>query len=77
MKESKAEKTLRFVVDELKKERLAKGLSHEKLADLVGVTRPAISYIESGKCKPSFLHCLKIAEALEVSLSDLIKKAIS
>ena len=77
MREAQAEKTLKFVINELKKQRLAKGLSHERLAHLVGVTRPAISYIESGKCKPAFLLCLKIATALDISLGDLINESIT
>jgi transcriptional regulator with XRE-family HTH domain len=55
--------------------RHAQGLSHESLARLTGVTRPAISHIESGKRKPSLLVSLKLAAALNLSLSDLVKHA--
>lgn len=51
-----------------------KGLSHEALATLSGVSRPAISHIEAGKRKPTLHLCLRIAKALDVRLSDLLAK---
>ena len=75
MKKKIAEKTLDSVVSQMKKLRKEQGLSHQTLAEMVGVTRPAISFIESGKHKPTLFVALKIANALEVSLADLIKKA--
>ena len=75
MKNDRAEKILDSIVTQLVDLRKAKGLSHEKLAQKVGVTRPAISYIESRKNKPTLLLCLKMAEALDVSLAELINTA--
>ncbi len=74
MKRDYSEQVFIKVIRQLKEIRLAKGISHQTLAKEIGVTRPAISFIESGKRKPSLLLCLKIAEALGVSLGDLIKK---
>ncbi len=54
--------------------RLEKGLSHEALAKKAGVTRSAISHIESGKRNPSLLVALNISYALGVELSDLLEK---
>lgn len=75
MNESYSEALLSKVINQLKEIRLAQGLSHEKLAEKAGVTRPAISYLESRKRVPSILLCLKIAEALGVSLGELIVEA--
>ncbi len=74
MKHQKAKKTVSKLVAEFKKIRKEKGLSHEKLANLAGLTRSAISMIESEQRTPTILTCLKIAEALEVSLGDLLKE---
>jgi len=68
------EKTLEIVVRELTKLRKEKGLSHEKLAQKVGVHRSAISLIENGKRSPTLVMCLKIANGLEVKLSSLLRK---
>ena len=53
------------------------GLSHARLANLAGVHRTAISHIESGKRNPTLLTCLKLAEALNTSLAELLQVAES
>ena len=75
MKNDYAESTLNNLVKLLSEARKAKGLSHESLANKAGITRPAISHIENGNRKPSMLICLKIANALDLKLSALLKKA--
>ena len=68
------EKQLALIIARLKELRCQKGLSHEMLAKKAGISRPAISHIENGRRKPSLMICLKIAHALEVDLSDLIRE---
>ncbi|MGB9153267.1 MAG: helix-turn-helix transcriptional regulator [Alphaproteobacteria bacterium] len=68
------EKIVRGLVDHFRMLRLEKGLSHNKLATLAGVTRPAISLIENGKRIPTLIVCLKIAHALDISLGRTIAK---
>lgn len=75
MKESRANDILKNVVAQLKQLRKQRGLSHEALAKLAKVTRPAISHIENGNRKPSLLVCLRMAEAVGVSLAKIIAKA--
>jgi DNA-binding XRE family transcriptional regulator len=75
MRNNYADNVLENVVELLAEARKAKGVSHETLAQKAGVTRPAISHIESGKRKPSLLICLKLAHALDLKLWTLIKKA--
>ena len=74
MKNRDAEKIVFKLLSEFERIRREKDLSHEKLAELAGVNRSTISLLESKKRIPTILTCLKIADALGVSLSDLIKK---
>lgn len=60
--------------EHLKKLRIEQGLTHDGLAKKSGVTRSAISHIESGNRKPSLLVALKIAHALGIELSDLLRQ---
>lgn len=62
------------IVDELTRLRKEKGLSHEKMAEKTGLSRPAISFIESHKHIPTLLNCARMAKALDVSLGELIVK---
>lgn len=56
------------------KRRKELNLSHLKLAEKCGLTRMAISHIEAGKRNPTIATCYKIANALDLKLSDAIKK---
>jgi transcriptional regulator with XRE-family HTH domain len=51
--------------------RKQKGITQEKLADLIEVHRTYIGFIEQGKRNPSISNVYKIAKALKVSLKDL------
>lgn len=52
--------------------RRASGLSQEKAAEAVGVTRQALAKWESGETTPDVLHCDKLAELYGVSLDDML-----
>ncbi len=54
---------------------MAKGLSHTALAKKIGMTRPAISHIESDKRRPSLQAALRIAEGLGKNLSEIVRVA--
>lgn len=53
--------------------RLAKGFTQESLADTVGLHRTYIGNIERGEESVSVDNAAKIAKALKVSLSELLK----
>ncbi len=76
MGKNHAEKTVDAVIARLKEIRLEQGLSHEKLAEKAGLHRTAISLIESRKRQPSFINCIKIADALRVDLAELLKESV-
>lgn len=75
MKDRQFEKALDHVVKRLVDIRHKKGISHEKLVKLSGVSRTAISYIEARKSTPSIITCMKLCKALDVELSKLLKEA--
>jgi transcriptional regulator with XRE-family HTH domain len=53
--------------------RKSRHLTQEKLADLVGLHRTYIGFIEQGKRNPSIGNIYKICEALRISIKDLFK----
>ena len=52
--------------------RRSMGLSQEKAAEAVGVTRQALAKWESGETTPDILHSDRLAELYGVSLDDLL-----
>ena len=51
--------------NDLKVHRARKNLTQEELAELVGVTRPTINFIENARFVPSTLLALKIARGAD------------
>jgi putative transcriptional regulator len=54
----------------MKEYRARLGLTQEKLAEIVGVRRETIIYLEKGKYNPSLKLAYTIARALEASIED-------
>lgn len=55
----------------LKEERTKKGLSQQKLADMIGVSRNTISSIETGQFNPTAKLALILCIALDKKIEDL------
>lgn len=53
--------------------RMRKELSQEQLAELVDVSRTAISFIETARQNPTILKVIDIAKALDVDINELTK----
>lgn len=49
----------------LRQERLQRGWTQEDVASKVGLTRPALHHIETGKRKPSYDVLVKLLELFE------------
>ncbi|MEJ0010881.1 MAG: helix-turn-helix transcriptional regulator [Alphaproteobacteria bacterium] len=75
MRDKDAEKIAATLARLLREKRLEEGLSHQTLADLSGVSRSMISRMESGERSPTVIFCLKLAKALRIPLSDMLRKA--
>ncbi|WP_281989321.1 helix-turn-helix transcriptional regulator [Aquimarina aggregata] len=60
------------VVKRLSEERKRQGLSYERLAEKAGVHRTTISFIERGKQNPTLSLCKKLADSLDIKLSEII-----
>lgn len=58
----------------IKELRCGKGLSQSELAYMCNFEKTNMSRIESGKNNPTIKTLLKIADALEVSLFDILKQ---
>lgn len=54
--------------------RLSKQISQEKFADMCGLHRTYVSDIELGKRNVSLENIEKMADALEIKISDLFRK---
>ena len=74
MKSDDVSKTVTKLVASFKDLRLKQGISHDTLAEKSGLTRQAISRIESGDRVPSIASCLKICKGLGVSLQKILDK---
>jgi putative transcriptional regulator len=59
------------LTNSLREARVARGLTQEQLADLVGVTRKTINTVERGVFLPSTVLALKLARALGASVEQL------
>lgn len=56
----------------LKSLREVNKLTQKELAEKVGLSRKTIVRYETGKTVPSILEAYKLADALEVSIDDLV-----
>lgn len=56
----------------LKQIRHERGISQKELSEKTGLTRQTIHNIENGKQYPTLYNIIKIAEALKISVDELL-----
>ena len=61
------------MLNKVKEARIAKEMTQQDLADLLGVSRQTIFSIESGKYVPSTILALKIAKTFNKSVEKLFE----
>lgn len=59
------------VRNRVKLARVERGYTQQELANLIGVTRQTIGLIEAERYNPTITLCLRLAQALDKSLTDL------
>lgn len=58
----------------LKAARLERGLSHDDLSDMAGIDAATVYRLEAGDRQPRLPTILRLADALGMTASDLIRK---
>ena len=69
---TKDTKALEHLGQRIRAARLSKGFAQERLAEFAGIDRSFVSRLERGKVNPTFLTLRKLANALDVELSQLV-----
>ena len=69
---SRKKKANRSLGKKIRQVRNAQKISQEQLAFECGLSRPYISYLESGLKSPTFETLLSIAEAMNIHVKDLM-----
>ncbi len=64
---------LAFLANRIKQLRIAKRVSQEKLAAHAGLSRNGMGLIEQGKRWPRLATLLRISEALDTTVEDVLK----
>ncbi len=59
------------MITRMKEYRALRGLTQEKLAEIVGVRRETIIFLEKGKYNPSLRLAYRIARALEAGIEEI------
>ena len=58
----------------LKNARVEMGLTQEKVAEEIGVSRQTVSNWENSKCYPDIVNVIKLSDLYSVSLDELLKE---
>jgi transcriptional regulator with XRE-family HTH domain len=60
----------------IRNKRIEKGLPQRKVGAMLNIDQSSISNIEHGKKELRFSEAVKLAEFLEISISDLVRKQV-
>ena len=65
-----------MLAQELRKARLAAGLTQEKLAAKAAVSREYVNYIERGKRQPTVAIFIRLCKAMKIHPPDLLERIV-
>lgn len=65
---------LKMIAHRIKEKRKEIGMSQEKISKLTGLSRPAISNIESGRQNVNIKRLVDFADALECDIRELLPR---
>jgi transcriptional regulator with XRE-family HTH domain len=63
--------------DELRKARIAAGLTQEQLAAKANVSREYVNYVERGKSDPTVTMFIRLCKAMKLNAPDVLKRAMA
>ncbi len=72
--DSVSDKLSRNIAANLKRLREARHISQQRLSEVSRVPRPTLAHLESGVANPTLSVMLKVAEALQVRLEELLSQ---
>ncbi|MGD1091446.1 MAG: helix-turn-helix transcriptional regulator [Bryobacteraceae bacterium] len=64
------------MAQELRKARIAAGLTQEKLAAKASVSREYVNYIERGKRQPTVAIFIRLCKAMKIHPPDLLERIV-
>ena len=73
MQDARTRKTLSQFGDRVREARRIRGFSQEVLAERSGLHRTYIGTVERGERNPALVNLIRIADALEVDVSSLVR----
>lgn len=65
-----------MLADELKKSRLAAGLTQEELAAKANLSREYVNYFKRGKREPTVEVFIRLCKAMKVPAPDLLERIV-
>ncbi|NDI87615.1 helix-turn-helix domain-containing protein [Undibacterium crateris] len=68
---------VKTIGEALSARRVSMGLSQERVAEILGISREAVSRMETGVAVPSIVRIAELAEIFECSIEELITKGSS
>ena len=74
MKRDKDQETVARICAALRDERIKQGISQQRLAEMVGISRTGLRHIEAREASPTLYNLLRIARALQFDLSQAIDR---
>ena len=65
-----------LLATEMKKARLAAGLTQEELAAKAGVSRESVNYVERGRRQPTVAMFVRLCKAMNASPVDVLARSL-